>query len=115
MRDRINRYQVEDEYEFDKWREEIPYISFPSNWEVKIIPPFCGAIVRFLVKKDDAFVSIYMDAYNELGIFGYPVPEPYWELYPYEDDVYRVALNNTGELLQRISESIEQQERGGVE
>jgi hypothetical protein len=113
-RDRIKRYQVEEEYEFDRWVKEIPYLTFPADWGVKIIPPFNGAIVRFLVKKGNASASIYMDGYSELGCFGYTAPEPYWEIYPYEGDVYRVALQNTDELLKVIAESIDQQNKASV-
>ena len=78
-------YEVEEIMEYRKWVGEIPFIKFPSDWEVQIIPPFGGAVARFCVKKGDKQVSIYLDCYERLGIFG----EPYWEIYPYEDDVFR--------------------------
>jgi len=94
-----------DEYmEVDKWINEIPFIKFPSDWEIKVIPPFAGAVIRFMVKKGDAYVSVYLDCYDFLGCCG----QPYWEVYPYNNDVYRCALNETDKLLQAIQESIDQ-------
>ena len=93
------------EMEIEKWRKEIPYIKFHCDWEVKIIPPFAGATVRFKVKKDDAEVSIYLDCYDTLGCVG----KPYWEVYPYEEDTYRCLMDDTEKLLEAISKSIEEQ------
>jgi len=90
------------EYEWDKWRGEIPAIKFKSEWEVKVIPPFAGAIVRFVVNG----VSVYLDCYDILGCFG----EPYWEIYPYEGDTYRCKMNNVDELLEAIQHSIDNKE-----
>jgi len=78
-----NRQKVESTEEWMKWVEEIPAISFKEEWKVKIIPPFAGAIARFHVGNGDRDVSVYLDCCNKLGYFG----EPYWEIYPYKDDV----------------------------
>jgi len=88
--------------ENNKWSQEIPYISFPSDWEVQIIPPFLGALIRFRVKKGKAEVSIYLDCYDNLGSVG----SPYWEVYPYEGDVFRCDMLDTESLLRAIGESI---------
>ena len=103
--DRLKVLEAERIMEYDKWVKEIPFISFDSNWQVKVIPPFCLAVCRFQIKKGDAFVSVYLDCYDNIGIFG----APYWEIYPYDDDVYRVEMNNVDELMLRITESINQQ------
>ena len=80
------RSLIEKTYEYDKWKQEIPFINFPSDWGVKIIPTFTGAVVRFLVnmKDSDSSISVYLDCYDELGCFG----EPYWEIYPYKDGMF---------------------------
>lgn len=88
-----------------KWKNEIPYIKFPSDWEVKIIPPFAGATVRFLIRKDNATVSVYLDCYDHLGCVG----QPYWEVYPHDKDTYRCFMNDTDMLLSAISRSIDEQ------
>jgi len=88
--------------ENNKWSQEIPYIPFPSDWEVKITPPSVGAVVRFRVKKGDAKVSVYLDCYDNLGCVGFP----YWEVYPYGGDVFRCDMLDTESLLRAIDESI---------
>jgi hypothetical protein len=98
-------YEVERIMEYHKWCGEIPHIKFPSDWEVQIIPPFAGAVVRFKIRKDDASVSIYLDCYDRLGCYG----EPYWEVYPYHGDTYRCDMADTNSLLRAIAESIEEQ------
>lgn len=97
------RYKMEKLYEWDKWRVEIPYLKFKPEWEVKVIPPVTGAVVRFLVKKGESIISTYLDCYGELGCFG----EPYWEIYPYVNgDVYRCAMNETESLIDAIEQSL---------
>jgi len=94
----MEKYIITDkankEFEWSKWRGQIPYISFPSNWEVKIIPPNGGAIVRFLVNPN---VSVYLDCYDLLACYG----EPYWEIYN-GDDIYRCDINDTETLIAAI-------------
>ncbi len=108
---RYNAYfNYQNEFEHTKWIEKIPYISFPSEWQVQVIPPFGGAIVRFRIKHpNENYVSVYLDGYDLLGIYyteenGF---EPYWEICPYEDDVYRCKMNDTNELLEAIKYSLE--------
>ena len=100
--------QIGKEFEWSKWHEEIPYIAFPKHLEVKVIPPFTGAIVRFLVRDkeyQETRVSVYLDCYGILGA----VHEPYWEIYPYEQDVFRCMMNETEELIKAIEDSINRQ------
>jgi hypothetical protein len=97
---------VEGQYEWRKWMKEIPAINFPSEWNVKIIPPFGGAIARFHVSVGEASVSVYLDCYDELGIVGMP----YWELYPdHEGDNYRCDMYETDELIKEIQKSLNEQ------
>lgn len=104
--DILNRYEIERDEEWRRWCKEIPYIKFDKNWEVKVIPPVSGAIVRFRVKHGSAESSIYLDCYDKLGCFG----EPYWEVYPHEGDVYRCKMEDTNSLLSAVSESIAEQQ-----
>ena len=92
--------------EYYKWAKEIPFIHFPDKYEVKIIPPFGGAVARFIVQQREwrelGTRSIYLDCYDRLGCFG----EPYWELFPCAgDDVYRCRMDDTQALLDAIEES----------
>lgn len=100
--------QIENVFEWRKWIEKIPYIQFPEHWLVEIIPPFGGAIVRFWVRHKDnekVEVSVYLDCYDMLGCVG----EPYWEVYPYDGDVYRCKMDNITELLEAIEYCLQQQ------
>jgi hypothetical protein len=67
MKSSMLPYEYSKEMEHEKWREQIPFINFPSDWTIQICPPFSGAVVRFRVKKDKAHVSIYLDCYDNLG------------------------------------------------
>ena len=99
--------------EYDKlmetreWVNKIPFINFPSDWQIQIIPPFSGATSRFRIKKIDneKTVSVYLDCYDHLGCFG----EPYWEIYPYQDDTFRCAMNDTDALINDIEESLNEE------
>jgi hypothetical protein len=78
---------VANEHEWRKWAKAIPYIKWPSDWEVKAIPPAAGAIVRYYVKTPNCeIVSIYLDCYDILGFMGYP----YWEVYAFIDELLRL-------------------------
>lgn len=99
----MQRYAIESK---EKWREiikQIPTLNFKKEWNVKIIPPFGGALVRFTVYYNGNHVSVYLDWYSRLGC----VDEPYWELYPREDDVRRYRLNDTKELMKDIEMVLE--------
>ena len=96
------RCDIEAKEEWREWIDKIPFITFPSDWKIKVIPPFGGAIARFQVRKDEKQVSVYLDCYNALGYFD----GPYWEIYPYQEDIGRTGINNTEELLQMIQESL---------
>ena len=103
---RLRRYEIEDE---QKWREEIehiPFIRFPADWEVQVIPPFGDAVVRFRVRLPSGqSKSVYLDSRHSLGYYGHPgeTPVSYWEVYPYNDDVGRCARDDVAELLNMIA------------
>ena len=96
--------QAEKILEYKKWDKEIPFIPIPKDWLIAPRPNFGGAVVRFKVTKRglDDWVSVYLDCYDRLGVFG----EPYWEIYPFKDDVYRVPMNNVNELVEKIEEAL---------
>jgi hypothetical protein len=96
----IGHSEYERVFEWSKWDREIPSINFPKEWAIKIIPPFGNAIIRFRVNKE---ISVYLDCYGMLGA----VNEPYWEIYPTQDnDTFRCSMNDTDELLKAISEAL---------
>lgn len=89
----------------EKWRDcvaKIPSIKFPADCSVKVIPPFGGAIARFLVCKNNKEVSVYLDFYDALGFMN---ETPYYEIHPNkEGDCSRFFLNETEQMIQEITE-----------
>lgn len=96
----------------ERWREvasDMPYIRFPRDWEVAIIPPFSGAVARFWVRKGAGHVSVYADFYERLGCWA----EPHWEIYPdAEGDNARFSIaTDTDAMLAAIAKSLAKQIR----
>ena len=60
-----DRAELECKEQWFKWIDMIPYVAFPREWHLAIIPPFAGAVARFRVRTDkmphDRFVSVYLD------------------------------------------------------
>lgn len=102
------RYKIEEQ---QSWREEtksIPFIQFPSDWKVQIIPPFGDAIVRFRVEiEEGVHRSIYLDGRNSLGYWG---DGYYWEVYPYRGDTGRCDMEDISELLRMIGDTQEEED-----
>jgi len=92
----------------EEFAKKIPYINFPSDWLIQIIPPHAGATVRFVVtnkelKKKDFEVSVYLDCYRALGA----CDEPYWEIYPNKNCTNeRFGIDEVSEMLKAIKDSI---------
>ena len=101
----IGKYERSEQWM--EWLPHIPTINFPDNWEVQIIPPFGGALIRFRVKlkgsSNTDLVSICLDVYDRLGF----VQKPYWELYPHDDGCFRCLMAETDELLEAIKHTLE--------
>jgi hypothetical protein len=96
----------------ENWRTiagEMPYLRFPRDWEVAVVPPFGGAVARFWVRKGAAQVSVYADYYERLGCWS----EPHWEIYPSaEDDNERFSIaTESDEMLKAITKSLAKQAR----
>jgi len=102
----LQRFELEQSQNWRGWVDKMPAINFPSDWDIKLLPPFSGALVRFSASSGESTVSVYLDVFEELGFFG----EPYWEIYPYEDDIYRCAMAKTGDLINAIGESFVMQD-----
>ena len=90
-------------FEYQKWEKEIPYLQFPKEWKVKIVPPFGGAAIRFFVEVGNDNISVYLDCYNALGCVG----EPYWELFPDKNEqTTRILMHDTKDLIYQIQLAI---------
>jgi hypothetical protein len=91
-----------------------PLLSFPSHWQILLMPPM-NAYLRFRVSLKDTDVvennediedvSVYLDIEDSLGDMG----KPYWEIYPDANGSNsRFALEDTKELLAGIEESLQE-------
>lgn len=89
--------------ETKKWVKELPALHFEKEWDVKIIPPFGGAIIRFHINHNGKHVSVYFDAYSELGWMkdedGNPIP--YFEYYNGEDTC-RYYIDEADQMMKDI-------------
>lgn len=102
----IERYDIESREDWREWVKKIPALKFDADWEVKIIPPFGGAMGRFLVSKNGGHsVSVYLDCHDALGY----MEQPYWEAYPIGEDTARFLLDDTEGLINAIRTQLEAQ------
>lgn len=102
--ERYQRINVENNQKWGKEIEHIPFIQFPLDWKIQVIPPFGDAVVRFRVQLPcGTEKSIYLDSRDSLGCFG----EPYWEVYPVQDDVGRCERADIEQLLILIADTTE--------
>jgi hypothetical protein len=100
----FDRHDIERSEGWREYAKRMPWIKFPADWQVAVIPPFAGALARFRVKLPSGTEkSIYFDAHEALGYFG----APYWEVHPYQGDVGRCEMTNTDELLRMIADESE--------
>lgn len=84
------------------WRSivnDIPYLNFPKSWQVKMVPPYHGAVCRFHVKHKDKEISVYLDWFENLGYYD---GKPYWEIYPVKGDTQRFDLKDTAGIIDAI-------------
>ena len=109
--DILARSMVETKEEWRKWCDKIPCLHFDSDWNIKIIPPFAGALIRFIVSKNNKTVSVYFDGYSKLGYMydSHDKPIPYFEIYPApdSDDVKRYYIDETDEMLNDIKKVLD--------
>lgn len=97
--------------DFFEWVDKIPWLPFPADWEVKMIPPNVGTVVRFWVRRRGCKerVSVYLDCYEALGCFGKPGSNtPYWEIYPNcKNDNERFAMDDVDGLMSALEKAID--------
>lgn len=93
---------VEAQTKSIQWGLKVPPIkNVPENISIKVLPPFGGAMVRFLVGnvETNRCVSVYLDCYDMLGSYG----RPYWELYPnQEGDISRYPMEGLDDAMTEI-------------
>ena len=105
---KLERYRVEQDQDWKGEIVRIPWLHFRGDWQVRIIPPFGDAVIRFqVILPSGTLKSIYMDSRHSLGVWGdlnNPQPDPYWEVYPYRGDVGRCHLADTIMLMEMIQD-----------
>jgi hypothetical protein len=106
VEEKLKRYHVEAEQDWKGEIARIPWLHFRGDWQVRIIPPFGDAVIRFQVTLPSGVLkSVYMDSRHALGVWGsLDTPEPYWEVYPYKGDVGRCDLADTIMLMEMIQD-----------
>lgn len=92
----------EQTFEPREWAGKIPALNFKAHWNVKILPPFGGAIIRFQAETNKGYVSVYLDCYDQLGIMG----QPYWEVFDGED-TERFLLEEYEQMMARVEEVLQ--------
>ena len=111
----VARSHVENNEKWRKWCKQAPWLQFPPELEVKIIPPFGGAMARFMVRfangtDEDRHISVYWDTLDRLGA----MDKPYWECYPVKykgeegdyDDTARFAAGQEPQMMVTIIKSL---------
>ena len=98
-----HRWESELSAMLGSWYDKIPHVPFNKEWDVRAVPAFGGAIVRYRIQHQGAEVSVYLDAYDRLGCVG----EPYWEIYPNpHGECDRFLMNEVGDLVAGIDAAI---------
>lgn len=95
--------KVEQIREYRKWANKMPVFHFDKEWDVKIIPPFAGALTRFTISYNGKWVSVYFDAYSALGWVydDEDNPLPYFECYNGEN-TYRYLLDESEQMMRDV-------------
>lgn len=113
VEEKLKRYHVENEQDWKGEIVRIPWLHFRGDWQVRVIPPFGDAVIRFqVILPSGTLKSIYMDSRNSLGVWSNNMnaPEPYWEVYPYRGDVGRCDLADTIMLMEMIQDETDGEE-----
>lgn len=111
---KLERYRVESDQDWKGEIVRIPWLHFRGDWQVRIIPPFGDAVIRFqVILPSGTLKSVYMDSRNSLGVWGDITKdeiEPYWEVYPYRGDVGRCDLADTLMLMEMIQDETKEED-----
>lgn len=59
--------KAEEFHEYRKWANELPALHFDKEWDVKIIPPFAGAIIRFWINYNIKNGILYVTLYEKIN------------------------------------------------
>jgi hypothetical protein len=85
MLTRRKRKEVEAEQGWVEEADTIPFIQFPADWQIKIMPPYYDVVIRYKIKLPSGVVkSVFLDSRCSLSDHfdqnGRPLS--YWEVFP---------------------------------
>lgn len=96
---------VETSNYWHEWIPYIPWIHFPCHFDIKIIPPYGGAMVRFEIRLHNQpnrrKVDVYLDCNQRLGFFD---DKAYWEVSSGE----RFEISDVKNMIQHIDFLLQQ-------
>lgn len=104
------RLQLESTENWRGFCPSLPYFSFPPEWEVRTLPPFGGALLRFSVRKRGGGkeISVYFDVFDVFDALGFADQQQYWEIYPDSyGDLQRFLTHELKEMFEEINKSLE--------
>lgn len=93
------RKKVDREFEYNKWINLMPEIKFPEGWSFIPLPPYKGAICRFIVIAEGIEFSVYLDCY---GLLGYHEGDPYWEVFSIDEGFFRCDMQQPEKIIEAI-------------
>lgn len=103
----IIRSKVESNEKWREWCKRIKPLKFHPEINVSIIPPFAGALTRFVCSYNDKSVSVYFDGYSKLGfMYEGEDPIPYYEAWPIDDSNPRYLLGEEDLLMADIEREL---------
>ena len=99
-----NKQQHPSKDDFNEWSKIIPFINFPPEWQIQVLPQGRRQIARFRVTKHDfeGYISIIFEEYCD---------QLQWEVAQvFEGDVEtnppRLAPEETKELIECIAKKL---------
>lgn len=96
----IRRGDIEQDERWRDWIARIPAIPMLAGWRVQVLPPYAGALARFtVINAAGQHKSVYLDVWERLGCWD---GEPYWEVYPVDNDTGRCDMADVAELVRMI-------------
>lgn len=107
--DNQERFSIEYKEKWREWCKRMPVLHFEKAWDVKVIPPYGGALARFTVDHNGKHVSVYFDAFSTMAwMYEGETPIPYWEIYDGEDtERFDFTQDGAYEMMRRIKEILE--------
>lgn len=92
--------QCDDIFEWTSyWIENIPYLNFEPDWQVKSLPPYNGAITNIHIKKGDNLIKLALYSCSVKAI----VQGPYWVL-DFNGNIEHFDVNFTNTMMQHIKQ-----------